>query len=207
MADQAAADLSSGLRRVWWVAILRGVIMIVLGVVMLAHPVDSAVALAWIFGVFLVVDAVVSIVQWWVNRRVAGARWWLLIAVVELVIGALVVVWPHETAKTIFILQAVWLLLMGVLGIIGSITFYRRGDLSWFWPLAFGVVAFLFGLLMIVNPQSVITVVMLVLGLFAFVGGALLLVSGFAMRALAAQVEPKVVEPAPPSRPAAPDAL
>ena len=190
MADQLAADVAA-LRRLSWVPVIRGVILLVLGVLMLAHPFETATALAWVFGVFAVVDAVVSVLQWWTNRRVDGSLWWLVTAVMELAIGLVVILWPSQTVRVVFYLVAIWMLMLGIFGIIGSATLYRVRDIGWYWSLAFGLIAFLFGLLLIINPQTSVRVVVVVLGLFAFAAGALLVVGGFAIRAMAGHIEPK----------------
>jgi uncharacterized membrane protein HdeD (DUF308 family) len=197
MADQVAADVVA-LRRFSWVPVVRGVILLVLGVLMLSHPVETATALAWVFGVFAVIDGVMSLVQWWTNRRVEGSLWWLVIAAMELAVGVVVIVWPSQTVRVVFYLVAIWMLLLGIFGIIGSATLYRVRDLGWYWSLAFGLIAFLFGLLLLLNPQTSVKVVVVVLGLFAFAAGALLVVGGFAIRALASHLAPRSAEPVPP---------
>jgi uncharacterized membrane protein HdeD (DUF308 family) len=51
--------------------------------------------------------------------------------------------------------------------------------------LTFGLIAFLFGLLLLMNPQTSVSIIVVLLGLFAFVGGVVLVVSGFATKQLA----------------------
>ena len=83
----------------------------------------------------------------------------------------MVVVWTPETAAILFYLIAGWVLVLGVLGIIASVVLYRARDAGWYWVLTFGLVNFLFGLLLLTHPQESVTVVVVLLGLFAFVGG------------------------------------
>lgn len=189
MSDRLAAEISAGLRRVWWLPVVRGVILLVLGALMLAHPVNTATALAWVFGIFTVVDGVMSIAQWWTNRRFDGAIWWLVTGVVEVALGVVVAAWPHQTVKVVFYLATIWMLVLGVLSVIGAVTLYRLRDLSWYWALTLGLVSFLFGLLLLVNPQTSVTVIIVILGLFAFFAGVLLVVSGFAARSLANRID------------------
>ena len=94
----------------------------------------------------------------------------------------MVVVWTPETAQILFYLIAGWVLILGILGIIAAVVLYRARDAGWYWVLTFGLVNFLIGLLILTHPQTSVTVVVVLLGLFAFVGGVILVVSGFATK-------------------------
>ncbi|GEK21952.1 HdeD family acid-resistance protein [Cellulomonas xylanilytica] len=180
--DLTAADVSSALRRSWWVPVLRGVVLLVLGLLMLVQPLWSVTALVWIFGIFAILDGVVAILQWFANRSEPGAGWFLLSGLIGVAIGVVVVVWTPETAQILFYLIAGWVLILGVLGIIAAVVLYRARDVGWYWVLTFGLINVLFGLLLLTHPQESVKVVVVLLGLFAFVGGVVLLVSGFATK-------------------------
>ncbi|MDQ0372870.1 HdeD family acid-resistance protein [Cellulomonas humilata] len=180
--DLTTADISSALSRSWWLPVLRGVVLLVLGLLMLVQPLWSVTALVWIFGIFAILDGIVAVVEWFVNRKDPGAGWFLLSGLFSLTIGIVVVVWTPETAQILFYLIAGWVLILGILGIIAAVVLYRARDAGWYWVLTFGLVNFLFGLLMLTHPQTVVSVVVVLLGIFAFVGGVILIVSGFATK-------------------------
>lgn len=183
--DLTAADVSTALRRVWWLPVLRGVVLLILGLLMLVQPLWSVTALVWIFGIFVILDGLITIAQWFGNRSEPGAGWFLLSGIVGLVLGIVVVVWTPETAQILYYLIAAWILLIGVLAIIASVVLYRARDIGWYWVLTFGLLSFLFSLLLFTHPQTIVKVVVVVLGLFAFVAGVVLVVSGFATKQLA----------------------
>jgi uncharacterized membrane protein HdeD (DUF308 family) len=180
--DLTAADVSSTLRRIWWLPILRGVVLLVLGLLMLVQPLGTVKALVWVFGIFAIVDGLVAIAQWLGNRKDPGAGWWLISGLVGIAFGVIAVVWTGPTAQVIFYLIALWVLVLGILAVIAAVVLYRARDIGWYWVLTFGLIAFLFGLLLIINPQTSVSVIVVLLGLFAFVGGVVLVVSGFATR-------------------------
>ncbi|WP_426593646.1 HdeD family acid-resistance protein [Cellulomonas sp. McL0617] len=183
MTVSSAAEI----QRVWWVPVLRGVFLLVMGGFMLANPLWSVTALVWIFGIFAIIDGVVALAEWFTQRKESGAGWWLLSGLVSLVIGLVAVIFTNGTAKFIFWMIAIWVLLVGILQIIGSIVRFRAKDAAWMWLLASGLVSFLIGLLLITHPQTSVKVVVVVLGLFAFVAGVLLVVGGFAAKGQAKQ--------------------
>ena len=193
MSNLSAAEASAAARRVWWVPVVRGVFLLILGGVMLANPLWSVTALVWIFGFFAVLDGIVAIAEWFTQRKEAGAGWWLLTGIVSLVIGLVAMFFSEKTATVIFWLIAIWVLLVGILQIIAAVIRYRAKDEFWSWILASGLTSFLIGLLLITHPQTSVKVVVVILGLFAFVAGVLLVVGGFAFKT-AARPAPKVIE-------------
>ena len=54
--DLTAADVSAALHRIWWLPVLRGVVLLILGLLMLVQPLWSVTALVWIFGIFAILD-------------------------------------------------------------------------------------------------------------------------------------------------------
>jgi uncharacterized membrane protein HdeD (DUF308 family) len=187
--DLTAAQASTALRRIWWLPVLRGVVLLVLGLLMLVQPLGTVKALVWVFGVFAIIDGLVAIAQWLGNRKEPGAGWWLISGLVGIAFGVIAVVWTGPTAQVIFYLIALWVLVLGVLAIIASVVLYRSRDIGWYWVLTFGLISFLFGLLLIMNPQTSVSIIVVLLGLFAFVGGVVLIVSGFATKQLAHQLD------------------
>jgi len=192
MSDQSAApsaaEASAILKQVWWIPVMRGVFLLVLGFIMLANPLWSVKALVWIFGIFAILDGIVAILQWFSERKEPGSGWWLVSGGVSLAMGIVAVLWPGPTASVVFYLIAIWVLLLGVLQIITAAIRFRAKDEGWTWVFASGLVSFLFGLIMITHQETSAKVIVIILGLFAFVAGVLLVVGGFAARHLGARL-------------------
>ncbi len=188
MADDVTSDIAGVLRSIWWLPVLRGALLLVLGLVMFAAPLTTVSALVWVFGVFAVADGIVAIGQGLANRAEAGFGWWIAEGLAGIVFGAVVVLWPGATALVVFYLLALWVLVLGILTVVVAIVRYRAQDPGWTWVLVWGLVSFLFGLLLVTKPQDTVAVVVVVFGLFAFVAGILLVVAGFATRSIAKQL-------------------
>ncbi|KSW29801.1 HdeD family acid-resistance protein [Cellulomonas sp. B6] len=184
MVDDVTAQVTRTLRTMWWLPVLRGVLLLLLGLLLLAQPAASVAAIVWLFGVFAMVDGVVAVVQGLANRGVPGWTWWVVEGLAGLAVGVVVVLWPGPTARVLFFLLAAWLLVLGVISIIAAVALSRARDAGWHWPLAFGLVCTLFGVLLVARPQVSLALFGVVLGLFAFAGGALNVVSGFAVRSV-----------------------
>ncbi|WP_338077008.1 HdeD family acid-resistance protein [Cellulomonas hominis] len=188
MAQDVDGRVAAVLRSVWWLPVLRGLLMIVLGLLLLVEPLGTLVALVWVFGVFAVVDGAVVLMQALLARGRPGFGWLVAEGVVSIAFGVVIMLWPDVTALVLFYLLALWVLVLGVTAVVVAVTQYRARDLAWAGTLVFGLIAFLFGLLLAIKPQGTVAVIVTVYGLFAFVAGVVMVVSGFATRSLGRQL-------------------
>ncbi|WP_308168994.1 HdeD family acid-resistance protein [Cellulomonas hominis] len=188
MAQDVDGRVAAVLRSVWWLPVLRGLLMIVLGLLLLVEPLGTLVALVWVFGVFAVVDGAVVLMQALLARGRPGFGWLVAEGVVSIAFGVVIMLWPDVTALVLFYLLALWVLVLGVTAVVVAVTQYRARDLAWAGTLVFGLIAFLFGLLLAIKPQGTVDVIVTVYGLFAFVAGVVMVVSGFATRSLGRQL-------------------
>lgn len=175
---------TAALHSIWWLPLLRGVLLVILGLLMLVEPLTTLVALVWVFGIFAVADGLVVLAQSLLARGRPGAGWLVVEGLVGVGSGALIMLWPGVTALVLFYLLALWVLVLGVTAVIVAVTLYRARDLAWSWTLVFGLIAFLFGLLLAIKPDGTVSVIVTVYGLFAFVGGVVLIVSSLATRSV-----------------------
>ena len=72
--DLTAAWTPTALRRIWWLPVLRGVVLLVLGLFMLVQPLGTVKALVWVFGVFAIIDGLIAIARVAGQPQGAGCR-------------------------------------------------------------------------------------------------------------------------------------
>lgn len=188
MAKDLDDRVVAALRSVWWLPVLRGVLLLVLGLLLLVEPLGTLVALVWVFGVFAVADGVVVLLQALLARGRPGFGWVVAQGLVSIGFGALIMLWPGVTALVLYYLLALWLLVLGVTALVVAATQFRARDLAWVGTTMLGLIGFLFGLLLAIKPQDSLQVILTVYGLFAFVAGAVVVVTGFATRSLGRQL-------------------
>jgi len=197
MADTTVNEAVAQVRRYWWIPVLRGVVLLILGLFMVFRPFDTLTAVVWLFGIFVVVDGVLAIVSAVLDRKDAGVLWPTVGGLLTIALGVVLLVWPGPTVQVLFYFVAFWVILLGVIGIVASIVAHSHDNPTWYFPLTLGLVSLLIGLLLVTNPQTSIAVVMLLLGMFTLVGGVVLLVGGFAARSLANRIAadgPTIIE-------------
>jgi len=195
MADPTVTEVAAKLRRFWWLPVLRGFVLLILGLFMLFRPFDTLTAVVWLVGIFTIVDGVLSIISAFVDKGDGGVAWRVVGGVLAIAIGVVLIAWPEPTIKVVFYMTAFWVILLGVIGIIASIVTHHRDDPTWYFPLMFGLVSLAIGLLLVTNPQTSLGIVILIIGFFSLVSGIVLIVGGFAARTIASQIEDvKIIE-------------
>jgi uncharacterized membrane protein HdeD (DUF308 family) len=176
------------LRGTWWMLVLRGLLLLVLGLLLLFAPLSTVAALVWVIGLFAIVDGIVAIVHGIVGRRAEGWGGWIAQGVIGLAFGLAIVFWPEETITILFWLFASWLLVLGLVSTVGAFLSRRRGTGEWAVLLTFGLILSLFSVLLMTHPQTSVTIIAVIFGLFTAIAGIVLVVAGFAARSVGRQL-------------------
>ncbi|MHB1425134.1 MAG: HdeD family acid-resistance protein [Gemmataceae bacterium] len=125
-----------------WFLIL-GVALILLGVVELGSVAVRELLAILVLGPLLIASGILQILLAFFSRRQREAPLHLVAAALDLVMGFLVVVHPHNTVDDLILVLASFLMLGGVSRILSSVLLRYR---SWGWIVGAGIVAVILGL-------------------------------------------------------------
>ncbi|GAA1848632.1 HdeD family acid-resistance protein [Pseudonocardia ailaonensis] len=172
-------------KAVWWMVLIRAVLMVIFGVVTLSSPGIALFALVFVFGFYAILDGLTAIVAG-VRSRATEKQWGWMVAqgVISVLAGLVALVWPGGTAVTLLYVIAFWAIVLGVATIAEAIRTRRTHD-RWYWTLAGGVLDIIFGIVLLVQPLSGIIALLFVVGIFAIVAGIVMAVLAFRIRKLA----------------------
>ena len=164
----------------WWVLVLRGVIAIVFATLTFLRPGITLASLVLLFGAFALMDGIMSLVA---AFRSGTSRWWALALAGLLGIGAGVVTffYPGLTALTLLYCIAFWAIFTGLAEIIAAVRLRKEIEGEWLLGLA-GLLAVLFGIMLVVSPGAGALGLVLVIAAYAFVAGVVLISLGFKLR-------------------------
>src|ERR1700744_79573 len=139
--------------RYWWIFILLGCALILLGLGVMNHPVATFATLSVAFAIVFIVNGLLEITFAISNyRAVHGWGWHLAGGILDLMIGALLVVNPVITAGGPPHFVGFWLMFRSI-AIIG-----RSFDLPLLWPekgwlMLLGVAGVIFSFMILWNPD------------------------------------------------------
>jgi uncharacterized membrane protein HdeD (DUF308 family) len=180
----AAGGIAFELAKKWWVLALRGVLLIIIGLIAFVNP------LAWItfVGVYMLIDGAAMLFSGFGTQPAGQSRWPLIvIGILGIVAGIIVLVNPVLGGITLTIVIAAWAIVTGILTIIAAVRVREEIDNEW-WLIISGVLAIIFGILVFQNVLAGILTIAWVFGIFAIVAGILSIVLAFRVRDFGTQI-------------------
>lgn len=188
MSNPSVPYLSYGqlAQRVWWYAVIRGLIAIVIGVIVMANPTASVLFLVKLIGAFVLIDGVLATVDG-LRRRGSpdrGAGWAIVRGVVGILAGLVLIVWPQVTVAFLAVMLGAWAIVAGALAALAGYNLRTVPGSGWGWGLFWGLLTVAFGFALIVLTTATIAVLAWVIGLYAVISGVVLVLAGFVIRTL-----------------------
>jgi uncharacterized membrane protein HdeD (DUF308 family) len=173
--------MNATLARHWWAIVLRGVVAILFGVVALAAPGAVLLSLAFLFGIYLLIDGVIGLVST-VRAVTAHGHWGALLAeaVLNLLMGLIALFVPGAAVLGFVLLMAAWALISGGLMVAAAVKLHATHG-RWWLGLG-GVASLIWGVLLVLAPMVGAVVLTWWLGIYAIVFGVALLACGWRLR-------------------------
>jgi len=170
------------LARNWWLVALRGLAAIIFGLLTFIVPGISLLTLVLLFGSYALVEGVLNVIAAVRGRR-EEERWWALLleGLVSIAAGIVTFVLPGLTAVVLVYMIAAWAIVTGVLELVAAVRLRQRvtGEI---WLVLSGVASVAFGVLVMIFPGAGALTMVLWIGAYAVVFGALLLGLAFRLR-------------------------
>lgn len=176
----AVVDVDS-LASNWWVVLLRGVAGVIFGLATVFAPGISLAVLVLVFGAYAFADGILAIIS--AIRRRGEDRWWLLLleGLMGVAVGVATLVWFEITALALLYVIAAWALVTGGLEIAVAIRLRKVITGEWLLVLS-GIASVAFGVLLMLFPGAGALAVILWIGAYALVTGALFIALALRLR-------------------------
>jgi uncharacterized membrane protein HdeD (DUF308 family) len=173
--------MNATLARHWWAIVLRGVVAILFGVVALAAPGAVLLSLAFLFGIYLLIDGVIGLVST-VRAVTAHGHWGALLAeaVLNLLMGLIALFLPGAAVLGFVLLMAAWALISGGLMVAAAVKLHATHG-RWWLGLG-GVASLIWGVLLVLAPMVGAVVLTWWLGIYAIIFGVALFACGWRLR-------------------------
>ena len=172
VADSAVAQPATpegGVTFPWWVTLVAGIAMILIGLLLLAAPAATTAVLVQLLGWYWLVDGIVRLVSIFVDR--SGWGWKLCMGILGIFVGVAVIqhpVWSAILVPTTLVFMVGFLgMAIGILQIISAF----RGA-GWGAGIL-GAFSTLLGLILMVNPLPGVVALPFLLGFLALIGGVI----------------------------------
>jgi uncharacterized membrane protein HdeD (DUF308 family) len=168
---------------VWWLVLLEGIAMLILGILLVTNTGITLVTLVIFIGIYWLIDGIFSIIRIFVGSGNIGWGWLLFRGVIGIIAGLLVIQHPLWAS---FLLPFVLVIILGIWGIIaGVIRLIQAFQGDGVWAGVLGVVYILFGIILLANRYLSALVLPLSLGILGIIGGIILIIQSFRIKAAA----------------------
>lgn len=170
----------------WWLVLLRGIALLILGGLLISKPGIAVLVLVQFLGVYFFVDGIFSVFTSIKGRKyMQGWGWGIFMGALEILAG--IIVFGHPLASTIlttgFLVYCVAFvaILFGIFGIVTGVKVRKEVKGEWAMIIG-GVLAIIFGLILIVNPTASVVVYLTIMGVLAVIGGIINIFASFKLR-------------------------
>jgi uncharacterized membrane protein HdeD (DUF308 family) len=161
----------------WWLFVVLGLICVATGIVTLVWPGETLLVLGVIFGIFLMIAALLEIIDA-VTGDPGGRALSAIIGVVALIAGLICIRRPGESLLALVIAVGIYLIASGVIRIVRAFgSDGRRGA-----GIALGVVDGVIGIVILAWPKIGLGTIAILFALSMLLRGAFVLVVGFQLR-------------------------
>jgi uncharacterized membrane protein HdeD (DUF308 family) len=169
----------------WWLVLVEGIVVALLGFILLVAPGSSLVFLVWLLGIYLLVAGIIRITGIFLDASSWG--WKLAAGILCLIAGLAILsnpLWSTTLASTWLVILVGFLAMLQ--GAAGLIVAFQGGG----WGMgALSVLGILFGLFLVINPLIGVATLTLILAIFMLIGGVGAVVQAFRIRREAASAQ------------------
>src|ERR1700686_5265306 len=115
--DRIQSSVANSLHAHWRLFLTEGIVLFVLGVLAIVVPPVATIAVEVLIGWLLLMSGIVGLIATLRMRSAPGFWWSLLSAILGIVAGIVLLVWPLSGALTLTMILTVFLVLEGVISI------------------------------------------------------------------------------------------
>ena len=168
--------------------IVRGILALAVGIMALAWPGVTVLALVILFAVYAFTGAGLEATRAFSSRTAGPVFGHLLLGLVDLAAGVVALAWPGPTALVLVLIVGTWAVVAGVLQIFAA---FRAGEPAGTRALFIlgGLVTIAFGVVLFAHPGVGALTLAVLFGLFNLIYGGWALVHGIELRRTGKSVE------------------
>lgn len=172
------AEQAEGTQVPWWLVLIEGIALIILGLLLLANPAQTSVIVIQVLGIYWLIVGIIKIVSIFIDSSMWG--WKLFAGIVGILAGILILQHPLYAPLLVGAALVIILGIQGlIMGIVGLIQAFQGAG----WGVGIlGVVSILIGILLLANLWLFTFSLPWVIGILAIVGGIIAIIAAFRVK-------------------------
>ena len=168
--------------------ILLGVLAVIVGIIAIAWPGVTILALVILFAIYAFMAAGLQAARAFSSRAAGPVFGHLLLGLIDLAAGVIALVWPEPTAFVLVIIVAAWALVGGIAEIVAGFGSGETAGTRAMFIVA-GLVSVAFGVVLFARPSVGAVTLALLFGLYSMIYGFSQIMAGVQARQLGKSVQ------------------
>ena len=169
--------------------IARGILAVIIGIIALAWPGVTVLALVILFAVYAFIASGMEAARGFSSRSAGPVIGHLLLGLVDLAAGVIALAWPGPTALVLVLIVGVWAVTAGLIEIAAAFGAGQPAGTRAMYILG-GLASAAFGVVLCTRPGLGAITLALLFGLFNLIAGTWMLVQGTELRRSGKTLEP-----------------
>jgi uncharacterized membrane protein HdeD (DUF308 family) len=163
----------------WQATLFLGILTLILGIIVSFHPTGSLNVIAVLLGILMILSGIFHLIR--VFDPQETHRIWLGIAgLMFVVVGVVLIRHLHLSRALIGLIIGITWIVQGLSALIGGIAGNVREGRVWW--ITFGLVSLIAGVVVAVTPESSVTVLAVLLGIWFIIMGIFEIIGAFMLR-------------------------
>ena len=180
--EQIQSAMAASLREHWVLFLVEGIILVILGLAAIVVPPIATLAVELLFGWLFLISGIAGLITTFLMRQAPGFWWSLVSAILGIVAGIVLLLWPLSGIVTLTLVLIVFFTIEGVASIMFALE--HKAELSgrWGWMLASGIIDLILAVIILAGlPGTAALALGLLVGINMLFGGSALI--GMALHA------------------------
>jgi uncharacterized membrane protein HdeD (DUF308 family) len=163
----------------WQATLILGALTLILGIIVSLHPTGSLNVVAVLLGILMILSGIFHLIR--VLDPEESHRVWLGIAgLMFVVVGVVLIRHLHLSRALIGLIIGITWIVQGLAALIGGIAGNVREGKAWW--ITFGLVSLIAGVVVAVTPESSVTVLAVLLGIWFIIMGIFEIIGALLLR-------------------------
>lgn len=174
------------LKDLWGMVLLRGILMILLGIILLAWPMSSITTMIIFMGAWWLVDGIATVFKSIKGRKeISGWGWGIFTGILGIIAGIIVLSQPVLstiiTSTFIIWFLGIAAIIYGISAIVTGIRVRKEMKGEWSMILG-GLLSIIFGIILLSSPFVSALTIIKIMGVVALIGGITIIIVAFSVR-------------------------
>lgn len=183
--DEAGIEraVAGAIHKHWVLFLIEGIVLVILGILAILVPVLATITFTILIGWLFLISGGVGLVTTLWMRHAPGFWWSLLSAIIGIVAGILLLIWPLTGSLSLTLVLTAFFIVEGIASIMYAIEHRNQLTGRWGWMLVSGIIDLILAAIIIAGlPGTAFWALGLLVGINLLFGGTALIGMAFAAR-------------------------